>query len=166
MYHQISDFLTDWEYESEATLKLLKNLTDESLTTQIHPNVRTLGLMSWHIIHTMQEMLARTGLNVDIKVQQNYSGETVSELWNIYLNGALSVAEVIKNSWNDSDLFKQDEMYGEMWKRGQTLTTLVKHQSHHRGEMIVIMRVLGLPVVGVYGPSKEEWAQWGLEAMK
>ena len=47
-----------------------------------------------------------------------------------------------------------------------TLSILIRHQAHHRAEMVILMRMLELPVIGIYGPVKEEWAQWGMEAMK
>jgi len=56
-------------------------------------------------------------------------------------------------------------MYGEKWKRGNTLQVLVRHQSHHRAEMFPLMRMCGLKPVGVYGPTKEEWKEFGMEAM-
>ena len=166
MYYHIKDFLTDWEYESGATLRLFKNLTDETLSEKVHPNVRSLGFLSWHIIHTLQEMLFRTGLKVDIKEQVYYNDENVKELVDTYETGARLVAEAVKTNWTDADLGKEDEMYGDMWKRGMTLSILIRHQAHHRAEMIIVMRILGLPVTGPYGPVKEEWSQWGMEAMK
>jgi uncharacterized damage-inducible protein DinB len=166
MYHTIDDFLNDWKSESESTLKLYQNLTDESLTKKLHPNVRSLGYLSWHLIHTMQEMLEKTGLKINIREQQDYNGESVKELCELYKQGAESVAESVKASWSDQELEKEDNLYGEMWKRGMTLTTLIRHQIHHRGEMLVLMRLLGLPVIGIYGPTKEEWALMGMEAMK
>ena len=166
MYHKISDFLLDWQYESEATLKLFKNLNNQTLDEKIHPNVRSLGYLAWHIIHTMHEMLDKTGLKIDIKSQQNYNGETAAELCDWYEKGAKKVAEAVKVNWVDADLAKEDEMYGDQWKRGMTLAILIRHQAHHRAEMIVEMRILGLPVSAAYGPTKEEWAQWGMEAMQ
>jgi uncharacterized damage-inducible protein DinB len=166
MYYHINDFLLDWEFESAATLKLFRNLTDESLSKKLHPNVRSLGFLSWHIVHTMQEMMKRTGIKVDIKDQQNYNNETAKEIADTYEKGAELLAEEIKKNWTDADLAVQDEMYGEMWKRGMTLSVLVRHQSHHRAEMIVLMRMLDLPVIGIYGPIKEEWKQWGMPAME
>ncbi len=166
MYYHIKDFLLDWEYESDATLRLFKNLTDDTLPKQLHPNVRSLGLLSWHIIHTMQEMMKRAGLDIDVKDQVDYNGESAKEIISTYEHAAKSITEVVGKNWKDSDLGKEDEMYGEMWKRGITLTVLIRHQAHHRAEMIILMRMLGLPVVGIYGPVKEEWAQWGMEAMK
>ncbi|MFN7118131.1 MAG: DinB family protein, partial [Saprospiraceae bacterium] len=43
---------------------------------------------------------------------------------------------------------------------------LVKHQAHHRAQMTVIMRILGMKVPGIYGPSSEEWAALGIPAME
>ena len=57
-------------------------------------------------------------------------------------------------------------MYGMSWKRGTTLSILVNHQAHHRGQMTVLMRQAGLMVPGVYGPAKEEWASMGMESME
>jgi len=67
MYRSINDFLEDWKYESESTLKIFKCLSDESLSKKIHRGVRTLGFLAWHITHTLQEMMKLTGLNVDVK---------------------------------------------------------------------------------------------------
>jgi uncharacterized damage-inducible protein DinB len=53
-------------------------------------------------------------------------------------------------------------MYGEKWKRAQTLASLVFHQIHHRGQMTVLMRQAGLKVPGIYGPAREEWSAWGM----
>ena len=166
MYRAIEDFFTDWKYESQSTLSLFKNLSDESLTKVIHSDVRTLGFLSWHIVHTLQEMPAKMGLKVEIREQENYSGETVQEICEAYERGAKSLAEEIQKNWTVDDLLKEDSMYGDMWKRGTTLTILIKHEAHHRAEMIVLMRMLGLPVIGAYGPLREDWAKYGIPTMQ
>ena len=166
MYRVIEDFLSDWKYESQSTLNIFKNLTDESLTKVVHHDVRTLGFLSWHIVHTMQEMMEKIGLKVDIKEQENYAGESVNELCEIYEKGARSLEEEVKKKFTVDDLQKEDNMYGDMWKRGTTLTILIKHEAHHRAEMVVLMRMLGLPVIGVYGPTREDWAKYGMPTMK
>ncbi|MBL0256527.1 MAG: DinB family protein [Bacteroidetes bacterium] len=165
MYRHISDFLTDWGHESASTIKLLKNLSDESLTKKVHPKVRTLGFLAWHLIHTLHEMPLRTGLTVDIPSHPDYAGETVKQLLETYEKGANMLAEAIKKNWTDADLNKEDDMYGQMWNRGTTLKIIITHQAHHRAEMLVLMRMLDLPVVGIYGPTKEEWEQYGMPAL-
>jgi uncharacterized damage-inducible protein DinB len=54
-------------------------------------------------------------------------------------------------------------MYGEKWTRAATLASIIKHQIHHRAQMTVLMRQAGLNVPGIYGPSREEWSQFGMQ---
>jgi uncharacterized damage-inducible protein DinB len=54
-------------------------------------------------------------------------------------------------------------MYGEKWTRGFTLTSLILHQVHHRGQMTVLMRQAGLEIPGLYGPARQEWAAFGMK---
>ena len=70
----------------------------------------------------------------------------------------------MKTNWNDETLEIEDTMYGENWQRGMTLTALLMHQAHHRGQMTVLMRQAGLKVPGVYGPAMEDWAAYGQPA--
>jgi uncharacterized damage-inducible protein DinB len=165
MYHTIEEFLTDWSHESKSTLRLLKNLDDTSLNKKVHANVRTVGFLAWHIIHSLSEMPAKTGLHTDLPDHEDYHGESAAQLVAYYEKGAASLAEEVRKNWTDADLKKEDNMYGQMWNRATTLQILVRHQAHHRAELLVLMRMLGLPVVGVYGPTKEEWTQFGMQPM-
>lgn len=53
-----------------------------------------------------------------------------------------------------------------MWKRGTTLGIIISHQIHHRAQLTIVMRLNGLKVPGVYGPSKEEWKGYGMPAQE
>jgi uncharacterized damage-inducible protein DinB len=75
------------------------------------------------------------------------------------------MVDALNNNWKDGMLEEEDDMYGEPWKKGQSLTNLVAHQCHHRGQMTVLMRQAGLRVPGFYGPAKEDWAQMGMDPM-
>jgi uncharacterized damage-inducible protein DinB len=56
-------------------------------------------------------------------------------------------------------------MFGQFeWAKGFSLSMLINHQIHHRGQMTILMRQANLIVTGVYGPAKEEWSQMGMEA--
>jgi len=73
----------------------------------------------------------------------------------------------LKQNWTDEMLNNsEDNMYGEVWKKGQTLIYLLLHQTHHRGQMTVLMRQAGLKVSGIYGPAKEEWEAMGMPALE
>lgn len=165
MYKSINAFLKEWEYESEGTLKLFGLLKDEMLNTKVHERVRTAGFLAWHITHTIKEMMEKAGLQIEGKQQQDYNGETVKEIYDAYLLASESLVREL-SKWKDEDLEVETEMYGAKWKRAVSLNILIKHQAHHRGQLDVVMRICGLSVSGVYGPSYEEWAEMGVPPME
>jgi uncharacterized damage-inducible protein DinB len=166
MIHAIKDFEYLWSQEIENTQKVFKHLTDKSLTHEFSPNVRNLGRLSWHITQTIPEMMERTGLKVAGPKPEDPTPSSAKAIFKSYNDAAISLIDQIKSNWTDETLKIQDEMYGQKWKRGFTLLALINHQIHHRGEMIVLMRLAGLAVPGLYGPTREEWAQWGMEPPK
>jgi uncharacterized damage-inducible protein DinB len=56
-------------------------------------------------------------------------------------------------------------MYGEDWLNGLTLQILISHEIHHRGQMTVLMRQAELRVPEVYGPTREDWLERGMEPL-
>ena len=163
MYRTIEDFLRDWKYESDATLRMIKTLTDESLGQECAPNSRSLGFLAWHITLTLGEMGGKAGLNVSGPEEDAPLPSSASAIASAYEMGAQSVASEVRK-WTDSMLAEKINMYGEQWTRSATLASLVKHQIHHRAQMTMLMRQAGLTVPGVYGPSREEWAKLGMQA--
>jgi uncharacterized damage-inducible protein DinB len=166
MYRTISDFTTDWKYESAATLKILHTLTDQSLHQKVTPEGRSLGFIAWHIVLTMTEMGSKMGLQITGPAEDSEQPISVSEIASAYDISSKSVGEVVRTTWSDLSLDEKIDMYGEPWKRGYALASLVRHQTHHRAQMTVLMRQAGLPVPGVYGPSREEWAKFGMPTQK
>ena len=165
MLRTIEDFQKDWAYETEATLKILRALTDESLSQKVTPDGRSLGFLAWHLTQTLPEMLGHTGLQIDGPGHDQECPTSAAEIVSAYEKSAKSVTDAINNNWKDETLLQTDAMYGETWPRGVTLFALIAHQAHHRGQMTVLMRQAGLTVPGVYGPAKEEWTAMGAPAM-
>jgi uncharacterized damage-inducible protein DinB len=163
MFCKIEGFINKWNYESEATLKVFNNLTDGSLTNKVNENVRTAGKLAWHITTAIGEMVHRTGLTFKTVDSNSSVPGTAKEILYAYKATSDNMIAEIKAKWNDETLNLEDDMYGENWKRGKTLRILLDHQIHHRGQLTVVMRLNGLKVPGVYGPSKEEWSQYGMQ---
>jgi uncharacterized damage-inducible protein DinB len=165
MIHTISEFEKYWKHESEATRKLLEQLTDKSLSQAVAPQDRTLGRIAWHLATTISEMMGRTGLCIAGSKQDDPVPPTAAAIVLGYNLASQSLTDQVKTQWTDATLEIEDDMYGEHWKRGATLAALILHQAHHRGQMTVLMRQAGLKVPGVaYGPAREEWANFGMAA--
>jgi uncharacterized damage-inducible protein DinB len=167
MFRSVEDFKKEWQLEAKATADLIRELTPESLLRTVDPNGgRTLGRIAWHITSTINEMLNRTGLNVDGPADSDPTPSDPGVIADQYAKTAQSLLDEITAKWNDDVLMSQDDMYGQQWYKGETLLNLITHQAHHRGEMIVLARQAGLkPQLGVYGPTREAWASMGMAAM-
>lgn len=165
MYRKIEDFERDWKYEVDQTVNLLKNLTDESLSQKVTEDGRELGFLAWHLSQTMEEMPKLVGLEIDAPGAEAECPKSAEKIVAAFEKAGNSLLNEVKKNWTDETLEQEDEMYGNKWKRGLTLLYLMLHQSHHRGQITVLMRQAGLKVVGIYGPAKEEWAEQGMPAM-
>jgi len=163
MFKTISDFEKAWGYEGPATSKLLGKLTDASLAQRVGPKYATLGWLAWHITADIPDLIGRTGLKIDGPKHDAPVPARAADILAAYEKTSTSLLEQVKSAWTDESLLVEDDMYGQMWKRGETLFTLIVHQAHHRGQMTVLMRQAGLLVPGIYGPSKEEWAAMGMK---
>ena len=164
MFRRVADFQKAWEQEREATLKILKALTDASLEQAVTKDDRTLGRMAWHLAQSLSEMMPRTGLTVTEPAQDAPVPPSAAAIADVYETASKAVSDEIASKWTDDTLGVEDDMYGTSWPRGLTLMALVLHQAHHRGQMTVLMRQAGLTVPGVYGPAREEWAAHGMSA--
>ncbi|HET54876.1 MAG TPA: hypothetical protein ENN33_06630 [Ignavibacteria bacterium] len=163
MYRKVEDFINTWKTEEEATVKIFSNIGDEHLSKTISDNTRSLGRLAWHITQTLTEMGSKVGLvDTDYLDGKPIPG-TVSEIIDQYKKYSNELAASVKPKWTDDDLTQKMDLYGESWERGRILEMLVNHQIHHRAQMTIIMRLLGLQVPGIYGPSKEEWKNYGME---
>ena len=161
MYRKIEDFISAWETESAATQKLLNAIDDRALEQPVMEGHRTLARIAWHIVTTIPEMMEKTGLTLASVALNAPVPHKASEIQKAYAAAASELLQQVKAKWTDQTLTIEDEMYGEKWLRGQSARVLIDHQTHHRGQLTVLMRQAGLKVPGVYGPSKEEWAGYG-----
>jgi uncharacterized damage-inducible protein DinB len=161
MFTKIEDFLGYWKSLSAGTEKILGALTDQSLGQAVADGHRTIGRIAWHIAATIPEMGGRTGIDIKGPAMDAPVPKTAKEIKEGYSTAANSLLELVEKDWTDETLQIEDDMYGESWKRGLTLLALGEHEIHHRGQLTVLMRQAGLQVPGVFGPSKEEWANYG-----
>jgi len=166
MFYKIEDFKNEWKTESEATLKIFSNLTDESLNQEVYEGGRSIKDLAWHITNSLEEMLNTAGIPIEGFDENQPAPNSVNEIKEIYEKYSEAVVNSVTKNWKDENLKDEINMYGEMWSKGLILSILIVHQIHHRAQITVLMRQAGLKVPGIYGPSKEEWQAMGMEAEK
>lgn len=162
MYRSIEEFIGDYSRERESTLKIMKALNDTSLAQRANPESRPLGRMAWHVVTAVGEMMNRTGLEVKGPGDDAPVPATAAEIVAAYDATTSSLLEQVQTKWTTESLGVVVDMYGEQWPNAVTLQVLIRHEIHHRAQMTVLMRLAGLAVPGVYGPSREEWTAYGM----
>lgn len=164
MFQTLEHFLKSWEFEAAATYKLFSNLTDESLNQGTTSQNWTLGRIAWHTVAAIRIITSNTNLTFDAPAE-DYPVPTSSQfIKDNYQQASNAFVLAVKQQWTDETMQDCIEFMGQQIPIGSLLMFLLQHQSHHRGQMTILMRQAELTVPGIYGPSKEEWIMFGMKA--
>jgi uncharacterized damage-inducible protein DinB len=159
MYRKVDDFIQEWENASNGTLRALEAYTDEKLDQKITEGHNSLRWLGWHLATAPLYFAGQLGL--DLKGPENPSKvpETANEIVTAYRTVSNELKEAVQKTYTDEDLTENIDMHGTPTPRGAVLRTIIDHQTHHRGQITVLLRQAGLKVPGVMGPTKEEQAK-------
>jgi len=155
--------LIELEKETASTKKLLVNLSDEHLDWRPHEKSMSLGSLATHIVEMSNlatEVISRDTFDFrsDFKA---HKFSTVQEIIQLLEEGYQRSRAVIEIS-NDEDWLAEfelrsgDYVIAKMPKAGAIRFLVYNHVYHHRGQLTVYLRLLNLPVPGLYGPSADD----------
>ena len=167
MFRRLDDFKKAWTEEALHTTAVMEAVPDRALGTAITPGHRDLRRLAWHLVESAIEMPSHMGLVIPgaERVKGGFIDAPPESMGEIQLAYTAASDALLRgvDSWSDADLEREDDLYGETWRRGYSLHVLVVHQAHHRGQMTVLMSQAGLLVPSIYGPVKEGWSAYGVE---
>lgn len=163
MFCTIEDFVTTWHRESNFTLTIFHHLTDDSLNIQLLPGYRTIGGLSNHLIESLYKFVRQSGLS---EAAQPAACSSVVELVRTYTSLSTGFLRLLQSSWTNTMLEDRIPVFGKEWTRKFSLSMLILHQTHHRAQITVLMRMANLKVPGLYGLSKEERETLNKEKVK
>jgi len=162
MFRKLEDFYEAFSELTESTGKIFGHLTDNNLNQRVTEGHRSLGEMAWHIVATIPDMMPRIGLGNSSLDPNSPPPGTADEIRHAYQTAIDEMKQAVKAGWTDETLAVTDNLYGEVWARGKSLYGFMLHEVHHRGQMTILLRQAGSKVTGIFGPSKEEWATFGM----
>jgi uncharacterized damage-inducible protein DinB len=162
MFTSVAGFLDEWRDESPMTRSVFSALTEQCLTTAIGPCDRNLGRLAWHITTCIPHIMASVGLPAADLREDSPMPSSLTAIRDTYADVSAALAREVEAQWTDDSLELEDVVFGYTWRRGLTLTILVHHEIHHRGQMTVLMRQAGLRPPAMYGPVREDWAAMGV----
>ena len=164
MFRRLADFEAEWKYETDQTLRVIRALSDESLGQAVVPGGRTLGFLAWHVTVALPVSMAQAGVRSTGPGHDAPVPTRAAEIADAFESAAGSLGAAVQKAWSDEKLTEPVNYFGRQMPAGIVLEAVIRHLAHHRGQMTVLMRQAGLPVPGVYGPSKEDWEAMGMAA--
>jgi uncharacterized damage-inducible protein DinB len=158
------EFIAELKHESILTKKMLERVPLDKKEWKPHEKSMTVGRLATHIAENTKwivNILTNDAFDFGANFKPPYTASSTEELLGIFQkNIDDSIALLEKTA---------DEDFGKKWSvtRGeQVVMSLPKkaairgwafsHQVHHRGQLSVYLRLLDVPVPGMYGPSADE----------
>ena len=160
----IDGMLRELEEEAVTTRRVLERVPDNRLGWRPHQKARTLGELALHVAIVpggVAQLAASPSPARVPQVGQDPSPANSSELIPA-LDQSIATAKRVLGGMDDAALTATWRLTnGERELFATTRAALLRsvmlnHWYHHRGQLTVYLRELGVPIPSVYGPSADE----------
>ncbi len=157
-------FIAELEMEAKSTRKILERVPIEKSDWKPHEKSMTLGRLSSHVAEIsgwVSSTLDADELDfTKIDYKPVIAGSN-KELLEIFEKNHSKAIESLKKA-KDEEFFKNwtlrngEKVYLTMPKIAVLRSFAYSHQIHHRGQLSVFLRLLNVPLPGIYGPTADE----------
>ncbi len=158
----IEAFVQELEQESQTTRRVLERVPGDRLGWKPHDKSMSLGQLALHVATTpggVSDMVRQSSMPVPQFIQPSATSaaELVPALEqsvakakeNLRAIGDAGLAGIFRVVQGDNDVMTMPV--------GAVLRfIMLNHWYHHRGQLSVYLRELGVPVPSIYGPSADE----------
>jgi uncharacterized damage-inducible protein DinB len=156
--------IAELKFESELTRKMLERVPIENGSWQPHGKSMTLGRLATHVAeipHWISRIITIDDWDFAERGFSSHAAVSKEELLKTFqdkLNQAIADLETMSDDdFNKTWIVRRgDQMRREMPKKIAIRGWGFSHLVHHRGQLSVYLRLLDVPVPGMYGPSADE----------
>ena len=158
----IQMLLMELDHEARATRRVLERVPGDRLNYRPHEKSMSLGQLALHVA-IVPGALAQLSRKSPVQVFEfkQPSPQTAAELLPA-LDQSLAQAHDVLGAMDDASLAEQWRLVdGDREVMSQPVGIMLRalmlnHWYHHRGQLCVYLREVGVPVPSVYGPSADE----------
>ncbi|HUR67558.1 MAG TPA: DinB family protein [Chitinophagaceae bacterium] len=155
--------IPEWEAEMKSTRRLLEAIPFDKADWKPHEKSMSLKRLATHVAEIPQ-WLTVTLQTSELDFAKGYfqnKPETKEELMSLFESSATSSIEELKKATdedllNDWTLRMGDRIFFTRQKAKVIRGFAFSHLFHHRGQLTVYLRLLDVPVPGMYGPTADE----------
>ncbi|WP_223650801.1 DinB family protein [Hymenobacter psoromatis] len=164
------NILDELDRELVVTRQVLARVPDDKFDYQPHPKSMKLGQLASHIVNLLKfkQLFVQTDhrdLLDPNAPKPPPSPTTTAELLTRFDQFSAELRAALRASSDEelTDNFRLHRGEQTMMERpkGAALRIMgLNHSIHHRGQLTVYLRLLDIPVPGVYGPSADEMGEF------
>ena len=157
-------FIAELEQEAKATRRLLERVPIDKSDWKPHEKSMSLGRLASHVAEISGWVTTTLDTDELDFAKIDYKpviAKTNEELLQIFEDNHSKAIKSLKNA-KDEDFFKNwtlrngEQVYLTMPKIAVLRSFAYSHQIHHRGQLTVFLRLNGVPLPGIYGPTADE----------
>lgn len=156
--------IKELKQESENTRKILQCVPEEQIGWKPHEKSFTLGRLATHVAelpHWMLRILNADDFDMQANPYQPHTCQTQEELIAFFDQKLKEGMEALEKAANEQLqeewIFRRGEHVIFKSTRYEAIRSwMFNHQFHHRGQLSVYLRLLDIPIPGMYGPSADD----------
>ncbi len=159
----IAELLQELGQEAGTTRRVLERVPEDQFGWKPHEKSMTLGQLAIHIA-TLPGGIAEisTWPSFDVAIAQPRPSPTSTVDLLDALDESVARAQAVLNEMEDAALatpwrlVNGDKEIMTIPRAALLRTIMLNHWYHHRGQLTVYLRQLGVPIPPIYGPSADE----------
>ena len=157
-------FISELNHEAASTRRILERVPEDKFDWKPHEKSMTLGRLTTHVAELPGFLNSILTIDDFDFAQGHYKrsvAKTPGELMNVFQQKLDEVVETLQNTSDEKmqanfTLRNGDQVFGTMPRVVAVRSMALNHIIHHRGQIAVYLRLLEIPVPGMYGPSADE----------
>jgi len=156
----------EFAHEAQATRRLLERLPDDRLAWRPHEKSFTAGALASHLVDCVRwvdSIFSGDELEMDPASYTPYQATSVADLIKTF-DADVAKGKRVLQGVSDVSLIQpwrlkfMGRVRFEKPRAAVFRDFTLSHLIHHRGQLSVYLRLLDVPVPGVYGPTADERA--------
>lgn len=160
----MTPLLQELTAEAATTRRVLERVPEASLTWRPHEKSMSLAQLALHVAtlpRMVSQFVAGDTLDVAVAAAPSPTIATHDALMAAF-DASISHAQEYLASVSDArametwTLFRGETVLMAAPRAGVIRSLLFNHWYHHRGQLVVYLRLLNVPVPSVYGPTADE----------
>ena len=152
------------EHEGSQTKRILERIPIDSFNWKPHEKSKTIGELAIHVAQTpawTSRILAGTDFNLLTLKRDVPQINSADDLVKISAENIQKAVDDLQKT-ADEDMMETwtfrrgDHVVFSLPRAAAIRSMSMNHVIHHRGQLSVYLRLLNIPVPGMYGPSADE----------